>query len=232
MKQIYYVILSLALFGGLLMSGCTPVGSIQATPTASAAQPTRPAGAAQTPAPANTNTNLANPASVNCEQKGNRLEIRTAADGSQSGYCIFPDGTECEEWAFFRGECSQGTLAPAVTASPTETVPAATDTPEASAGPVLTATPEQNVTIDPALQKKIVGAAQIRLVKKLNVKASEIKLVSIAPVSWPDSCLGLPGPDEMCAEMITGGYRVVLSVNGQNYTFRTDQTGQNIRQEP
>jgi len=32
--------------------------------------------------------------------------------------------------------------------------------------------------------------------------------------------------------MITDGYRVVLSVNGQNYTFHTDQTGQNMRQEP
>jgi putative hemolysin len=228
MKQLYYVMISLALLGGLLMSGCTPASSAQPEP---AGQPTQPVGAAQTPAPANTNSNLANPASVNCAQKGNRLEIRTAADGSQVGICIFPDGSQCEEWAFFRGECSQGTPVPA-TASPTETVPALTDTPETPAGAAATATPGQNTTIDPALQKKIVGAAQTRLARKLNLKASEIKLVSIEPVSWPDSCLGLPGPEEMCAEMITDGYRVVLSVNGQNYTFHTDQTGQNIRQEP
>jgi putative hemolysin len=49
--------------------------------------------------------NLPNPASVYCEEQGNRLEIRTAADGSQSGVCIFPDGSECDEWAYFRGEC-------------------------------------------------------------------------------------------------------------------------------
>jgi putative hemolysin len=48
---------------------------------------------------------IANPASVYCEEQGGTLEIRTAADGSQSGYCIFNDGTECEEWAYFRGEC-------------------------------------------------------------------------------------------------------------------------------
>ena len=29
--------------------------------------------------------NMPNPASVYCEQEGNKLEIRTAADGSQSG---------------------------------------------------------------------------------------------------------------------------------------------------
>lgn len=50
-------------------------------------------------------TQIANPASVYCEEQGGTLEIRTAADGSQSGYCKLKDGTECEEWAYFRGEC-------------------------------------------------------------------------------------------------------------------------------
>lgn len=48
---------------------------------------------------------LPNPASAYCEQQGNQLEIRTAADGSQSGVCIFPDGSECDEWAYYRDEC-------------------------------------------------------------------------------------------------------------------------------
>jgi putative hemolysin len=61
-----------------------------------------------TPAPVSTDTsqpNMPNPASAYCEEQGYRLEIRTAADGSQTGYCIFPDGSECDEWAYFRGEC-------------------------------------------------------------------------------------------------------------------------------
>jgi putative hemolysin len=51
---------------------------------------------------------LANPASVYCEEQGGVIEMRTDADGGQYGMCIFPDGSECEEWAFFRGECSPG----------------------------------------------------------------------------------------------------------------------------
>ena len=39
----------------------------------------------------------ANPASVYCEEKGGKVEIRTAADGSQQGFCIFSDGTEGTE---------------------------------------------------------------------------------------------------------------------------------------
>ena len=50
---------------------------------------------------------IANQASKNCIDKGGRLEIRTNADGSQYGVCIFPNGHECEEWAFFRGECRE-----------------------------------------------------------------------------------------------------------------------------
>ena len=62
----------------------------------------------QTPEPAATDipqASMPNPASVYCEQNGNTLEIRTAADGSQSGVCVFPDGSTCDEWAYFRGEC-------------------------------------------------------------------------------------------------------------------------------
>ena len=179
-----------------------------------------------------TQANLPNPASVYCEGQGNHLEIRTSADGSQVGVCIFPDGSECEEWAFMRGECGPGTLVPA-SASPTETAPAlAADTPEAPAAAAPTEAPGEKAAIDPAVQQKVVGAAQSLLVKKLNVKESAITLVSIEPVSWPDTCLGLPGPEEMCAQVIIDGYKVVLAVNGQNYTFHTDGTGRNIRQEP
>lgn len=51
---------------------------------------------------------IPNPASVHCEQNGGALEIRQDATGGVSGVCKFPDGSECDEWAYFRGECSPG----------------------------------------------------------------------------------------------------------------------------
>jgi len=47
---------------------------------------------------------IANPASVNCLEKGGELQTRENEDG-QYGVCKFSDGSECEEWKFFRGEC-------------------------------------------------------------------------------------------------------------------------------
>ncbi len=48
---------------------------------------------------------LANPASVYCEEQGGSVDIR-AESGGEVGYCVWADGSECEEWAFFRGECA------------------------------------------------------------------------------------------------------------------------------
>ncbi len=52
--------------------------------------------------------NMPNPAAAYCKQQGFQSEIRTAADGSQSGVCIFTDGSECDDWAYLRGECAIG----------------------------------------------------------------------------------------------------------------------------
>jgi len=84
--------------------------------------------APESTATASPQVNMPNPASVYCTQQGNKLEIRTAADGSQSGICVFPDGTTCDEWAYYRGECGL-----AVPPSPTPAV-AAEATPTAGSG--------------------------------------------------------------------------------------------------
>jgi len=91
-------------------SAASPTGTAQTQPTA---------GPATTEPPL---ANMPNPASVYCTEQGNRLEIRSAADGSQTGVCIFPDGSECDEWAYFRKECgpaSQGGPTSAPTEIPT-----------------------------------------------------------------------------------------------------------------
>lgn len=55
---------------------------------------------------------MPNPASVFCVEQGYTSEIRTAADGSQTGYCIFPGGSECDEWMYYRGECGSSVPPP------------------------------------------------------------------------------------------------------------------------
>lgn len=56
----------------------------------------------------NEEAEIPNPASVYCEEQGGTVDIRTDADGGQIGYCVFADGTEVEEWAYFRDEAEPG----------------------------------------------------------------------------------------------------------------------------
>ena len=48
---------------------------------------------------------MTNPASAYCIKIGGKIDIITKDDGSQYGMCVLPDGTQCEEWAYYRSEC-------------------------------------------------------------------------------------------------------------------------------
>lgn len=51
-------------------------------------------------------TELANPASKYCLEHGGLSAIQSNSNGSQYGICQFPNGSVCDEWKYFRGECS------------------------------------------------------------------------------------------------------------------------------
>ena len=90
--------------------------------------------------------NMPNPASVYCEQNGNKLEIQTASDGSQSGVCVFPDGSTCDEWAYFRGECGlavQKSPTPAIVVEATSTASGGNTEENASGGYMPPGTSEE-----------------------------------------------------------------------------------------
>jgi len=48
------------------------------------------------------------PAAINCINAGGAVETLTQADGVQYGVCRFSDGSACDAWALFRGECAKG----------------------------------------------------------------------------------------------------------------------------
>jgi putative hemolysin len=77
--------------------------------------------AACTPEPASPPPAAAmpNPASVYCEQSSGKLELRQDASGGVLGICVFADGSTCDEWTYFRGECQPGNSL--VTSSPVAT---------------------------------------------------------------------------------------------------------------
>jgi hypothetical protein len=68
-------------------------------------------------------------------------------------------------------------------------------------------------------------AAVQALSESLGIPVEQIKLVSAEAVEWPDSCLGAPRPNVMCAQMITPGFKIVLGADGRQYEYHTNQDG-------
>lgn len=74
-------------------------------------------------------------------------------------------------------------------------------------------------------------AAREALAEQLGVTVDEIEIRDIEPVEWPDGCLGLGGPDEMCTQALVTGYRVTLVSGTTQYIFRTNESGSALRRE-
>lgn len=66
---------------------------------------------------------------------------------------------------------------------------------------------------------------------ELGLGLASVRIVSVEKVDWPDPCLGIPDPLELCAQVITPGYRIVLNANGQQIIYHTDESGRNFRRE-
>lgn len=59
----------------------------------------------------------------------------------------------------------------------------------------------------------------------------QVQVLGYEPQEWPDGCMGLPGPDEMCAETIVPGWLVRLNAGGDQIVYRVDDLGAELRQE-
>jgi hypothetical protein len=76
-----------------------------------------------------------------------------------------------------------------------------------------------------------VDQAVLFLSDNLGVEVQEIQVLDFERVDWSNACLELAAPDEVCAEAVTPGFRVVLEANGQQYVLHTDEQGNAVRLE-
>jgi hypothetical protein len=70
-------------------------------------------------------------------------------------------------------------------------------------------------------EEQLVAAARSDLAQRLGIAAEGIQVVSVEYIEWEDSSLGCPQPGMMYADVITPGYRIVLSAGGREYDYRT-----------
>ena len=80
---------------------------------------------------------------------------------------------------------------------------------------------EEKGTVDS--QQLALNAALSDLAQKLDIPVDSITVEKIETVEWPDASLGCAKPGRMYAQVITPGYLIVLSAQGQEYEYHTDR---------
>ena len=83
----------------------------------------------------------------------------------------------------------------------------------------------------PAGDSTAASAARAALADRLGVDAPDVAVEHAEEHEWSDSCLGLGGPAEICAAVITPGFAVLLTHDGEEYRYRTDLEGTAVRAE-
>lgn len=80
----------------------------------------------------------------------------------------------------------------------------------------------------PANLQEVANQAISELAKELSIPSDQILLIIAQSVVWSDSSLGCPQPDMFYSQVLTEGYRVVLSVNDNPYYYHANQKGYGI----
>lgn len=81
-------------------------------------------------------------------------------------------------------------------------------------------------------QPAIVEAVKAEIAKQLSLSPDQVKVTSIEPAEWPDGCLGLPAPGEVCIQIVVPGYGGIVEADGRQYEFRSNETGDLVRLIP
>lgn len=96
--------------------------------------------------------------------------------------------------------------------------------------PIPSATPGIPTPQDaPLLPPAGALAAQQDLAQALGLPAELVTIGAVEEQDWPDSCLGLGGAAEICAAVITPGFRILLTAGGSEYEYRSNREGDVVR---
>jgi len=68
-----------------------------------------------------------------------------------------------------------------------------------------------------------VNEARSDLSRQLGVDIEIVEVLAVESVEWPDSSLGCPAPGMMYAQVITPGYRILLSAGGRTFEYHGDE---------
>ena len=95
--------------------------------------------------------------------------------------------------------------------------------------PVNIAMEQQQPTGTMNLPEAVETAVRKDLARRTQIPPQQFQLQSARRETWPDGCLGLGKPEELCTQSLVSGWRVQMVYHHQVWVYRTNQTGTNLR---
>ncbi|MFK8184917.1 MAG: hypothetical protein AB8B99_16220 [Phormidesmis sp.] len=136
------------------------------------------------------------------------------------------------------GEAPNGTSLPAET-QPTEST--ASNPPSELSLPSEALPPDALPSSVPESEEVVIDSSQLPtavettiledITSNYNVPAEDLEVETAVAKSWPDGCLGLGGPDEICTFALVEGWEVTVSQGDNIWMYRTDMDGFVVRED-
>ena len=97
-----------------------------------------------------------------------------------------------------------------------------------TAEPTIT---QETMNNNAEVPQAVITAVFNDITEKDAINSDSLEVQQTEANTWPDGCLGLAGPDEMCTQALVEGWRVTVSDGQTTWVYRTDQSGGNFRRE-
>ena len=90
---------------------------------------------------------------------------------------------------------------------------------------------EETMNNNTEISQAVIDAVVNDITTNNEISADNLEVQQTEPNTWPDGCLGLAGPDELCTQALVEGWRVTATDGQTTWIYRTDQTGATLRKE-
>lgn len=81
------------------------------------------------------------------------------------------------------------------------------------------------------LPSQVANAVKADLSRRVGIPAEKLKMTKYSQESWPNGCLGISKPDELCSQALVEGWRITLSDGCKTWIYRSDRQGRVLRLE-
>lgn len=79
------------------------------------------------------------------------------------------------------------------------------------------------------LPHAVAEATRQDLSRQVGIPVEKLRITESSRKTWPDGCLGLPKPDQLCTQALVEGWHITLSDGSKTWVYRTDGKGRVLR---